>query len=632
MMRKEALMPRIWSFKFKFALTLFVATCAPTSYAFAAGPIDFSKIPPATNLTQSKATFNDRAQMVIESFTGYPMPAFPPANWSNPMPTAVARLRLGQDIEAINRAMLDPSFKAFALPGTDFRNAGPICRRDGDYDFGLATLINAVMPVWNDPTRLWPETKAKLIKEVLTIKGNEHSLRIKLGACGWFDETENHVLMTEGSRYLTNQLLYAEGKKAGKDLPEYDNERNGFNAWMLNHLRGFLINDFSEYNSKPYQAYSIFAIENLYNHATEPRIKMAAELVLDYLSARYSIQSNMLRRYPPIHRLVKYRAVDDMIEYDAESLRHAVLVGNTQRFAEMDNPFVPKGDWHIMLFAALGGYRVPDLIADMIVSRDHVPYYQRIRHGSAEVYSGSKSFLISAGGLFLDGKDMGTGLADGWAMPTMVIPTAGGHLRSQMVQFKGSQVGSKRFNVCVAPGFACGINPLIPSYIPPQCIVEHNNNWTFLNFGAPGCPLPYTFHVAMYSAYCDSWECDHTGDSYGFMEVQESDAQSFDKFKAGVLARNGTHKYHSMLENTYVTSKGDEIRFVPTQVERNTWSIKAINGVAQQTQIDQWGLLEGDILNAGRDGRIVVKNPRWNQSLVLDFKDPMNPRKYYLAN
>ena len=38
-------------------------------------------------------------------------------------------------------------------------------------------------------------------------------------------ESENHVMMIETSRYLTNQLLYI----GGKETVQYDNSRNGMN-------------------------------------------------------------------------------------------------------------------------------------------------------------------------------------------------------------------------------------------------------------------------------------------------------------------------------------------------------------------------------------------------------------------
>ena len=39
----------------------------------------------------------------------------------------------------------------------------------------------------------------------------------------FLEDSENHILMTEGSRYLKNQWL----KKHGNDDPKFDNEING---------------------------------------------------------------------------------------------------------------------------------------------------------------------------------------------------------------------------------------------------------------------------------------------------------------------------------------------------------------------------------------------------------------------
>jgi len=47
----------------------------------------------------------------------------------------------------------------------------------------------------------------------------------------------------------------------------FDNDGTGYTQWMLQYLKGFLQNDFLEYNSRPYQTFSTWALQNLYDFA-----------------------------------------------------------------------------------------------------------------------------------------------------------------------------------------------------------------------------------------------------------------------------------------------------------------------------------------------------------------------------
>ncbi|HEY7461197.1 MAG TPA: hypothetical protein VIC59_04920, partial [Gemmatimonadota bacterium] len=116
-------------------------------------------------------------------------------------------------------------------------------------------------------------------------------------------ETENHILMILAARYLTNQLLYQRDP-----APRHDNRRNGdedrphTTDVLLSLLRNILRGDFSEYNAKPYQTQTRFALLNLATFAYESEVRLAARMVLDYVSARFAVTSNDLRRMLPFRR------------------------------------------------------------------------------------------------------------------------------------------------------------------------------------------------------------------------------------------------------------------------------------------------------------------------------------------
>src|SRR5690348_4835735 len=156
-----------------------------------------------------------------------------------------------------------------------------------------------------------------VLHDLLTERGRPNASEIVI-VCNFvpFRETENHVLMTESARYLTNQLLLGEAQSLHIGDPQspelararqlYDNELNGMEDWMLTHLQGFLQHDFHEYNARPYQRLSIDALRNLASYADnrkpDGRVTTAARMVLDYLTAKYAVSNSALRRATPFRR------------------------------------------------------------------------------------------------------------------------------------------------------------------------------------------------------------------------------------------------------------------------------------------------------------------------------------------
>src|SRR5262249_2288830 len=77
-------------------------------------------------------------------------------------------------------------------------------------------------------------------------------------------ETENHLLMINTSRYLTNQAMIEalddEGGYPNED--EIQSQQDDTRDWLLERLQRIARNDFDEYNARPYQRYSINAVLN----------------------------------------------------------------------------------------------------------------------------------------------------------------------------------------------------------------------------------------------------------------------------------------------------------------------------------------------------------------------------------
>src|SRR5260370_13944665 len=280
-----------------------------------------------------------------------------------------------------------------------------VCTRTGEYDGALTGYITLV-----DGFGSWLDNDVRnhILNDLLNERGPVDP--DEFSYCGGIPETENHLNMMESARYLTNQILYAGGGN-----PLYDNEANGLNHYMLARLQSYLNNDFIEYNSKPYQTYSDNAIQNLHDFAKDLRVKMAARLVLDYISARYAVSSNSLRRNAPYRRRPSHYSPWLLDHYaDAQNARFTLLSGMFQINEEAIEPDATQpgnnqpGDDHRddrqpapkrlsagysedINMLAVSSYRAPDPILDLLMNPDHRSFFHRVHHDVVEMHSSRRS-------------------------------------------------------------------------------------------------------------------------------------------------------------------------------------------------------------------------------------------------
>jgi hypothetical protein len=598
-------------------LTLLLALVAGTARA---GGIDLSDLPVPTNAAEAAAALPERRRRVLAYEAAQPMGEINFQNGSTFADVGVAKLELGMDIDAVNQAILRG--KAYSLPGTDFHDFGTWCSRNGDYDFFLRALTAMVTRHWD---KLYPETKNHLIRELLTVKGGHpviaHTFHCIIDIA--IPETENHILMTESSRMLTNQLnqrwLAEQGRKPE---PRFDNERNGMNAWMLKHLQGFLKDDFFEYNSRPYQPYSVMAIENLFQYADDARVRLAARMVLDYLAGKFAVSSNHLRRQVPFRRQPVYRGLTDMLVIDGETPRWLYLTGDTSLIPGKQAIY----SIGFMAIAAVTDYQPPAFLVDLMLKPE--AYFERFHHTGIELYAGSPSFLITAGGVWSPALDFFTHVNSGWQVATTVMPTKGGVDASEFIGFDGGPDWFTKVNNCIAPGFACGINPILPESIPSDCLTQVRDRdgrgmWTFVDFTAASCPLQYGFYVAQFSAPCDHLACKARGSSYGFLEASEP-VTDFETFRSTIIDRNWHRHFSSRGRNEYVTTDGRYLQFEPLTGSMDWGMIDAGRGEAERN-LHRWPLASGEVMSGDGKGFVTLTRPSTGERLVLDYTDALNP-------
>jgi hypothetical protein len=257
---------------------------------------------------------------------------------------------------------------------------------------------------------------------------------------GQIPESENHRLMIESARFLNNQLTIDElGGSA--NAPNLTSAQASVKQWLLKKFQYLARNDFDEFNARPYHGFSLNALRNLADFASDPDIKTGAQMLIEYSDAKFSTGSNQNRRLVPFRR--HFAAVDCI---DGHGCAGATGLPDNNNYAELLNDFVQLGDSSASFgllfngqtqqlpgglvssaepptaygkaagdptagefggavgdaYAAATSNSIADAsILDLAIRKD-VPYFQRIHHAGYEVYSSSPSALITAGGLKAD--------------------------------------------------------------------------------------------------------------------------------------------------------------------------------------------------------------------------------------
>jgi len=590
-------------------------------------PHPYREVPSASTVEESKAYFDQRAESVIKYHASLNLGSFSRENGKSFPLRALAKLKLGLEIQEVNAAILSPNTKPYALTGTDFTALSPFCVRRGDYDFSLRGWVSLMYEMWDHPELLYPETKQKILDILLTEKGNQVATHRTF--CGFvkIKETENHILLTEGSRYLTNQLIARILKQNGEDYSSYDNRKNGMTEFILKDLKKFLLNDFEEYNSRPYQKITLAGIHSIYEYAEDASVKEMAKMVLDYLSVKFASSSRGLRRVVPFCRQPEHRKDLDILENDALSSAMALFVGDLTYLKQLPEEIVIRDPFHINF--AVGTYRVDDTVLDLIFqsTQKNNDYFQLFGHLGFELYTGNDKYVINAGGKYINQFDVGSGKTDGWAVPIAILPTNGGVNKTELIRILGDWRENKRHNMCVTKDFACGLNLMIPDHIPENCI-EKDGDWTFINFKSPRCALDYGFYVAIYQRPCDNLHCRLGGDSFGFFETQLSRKMSYDHFKKTILSNNKKTSFKSNNWANYKNSENENIRFVINPFKKSYYPIKDERFPFIKAKLTEWPHAWGDFMSSNGRGVIRLKNKFNNSEIVFDVTDLNNPRRY----
>ena len=293
---------------------------------------------------------------------------------------AISCLLEGKRIEEINNYLMNQ--KAVGHPGSPW-----LLYPLGDYDF-TAMAFTALLYLFGEkPELLYPKTREHLLNNILTIEGDK--FRRNVGYM-FLEDSENHILMTEGSRFLKNQWLM----KHGNTDPKYDNKMNGVSKKLKIFLEEIETYGFYEFNSAPYLGYTYCALLNLYEFASGDIRDLAGKL-LDRLNWQYALSSFKFKHFPPNRRRFG-KSFKKNIDSDYHTVMLKVWASLFDDSLSID---MSRGQHHA-LWATFASYKPSDKVMEWIINKPK-PYFVKMGHGynsCPEIISGDKGYLLSAGG------------------------------------------------------------------------------------------------------------------------------------------------------------------------------------------------------------------------------------------
>ena len=296
-----------------------------------------------------------------------------------------AKLLLQKDVDELNRAIQNA--KAWGSTGTSSK-----LNKYGDYDFSEIQWVNILYYFQDAPEVLFPTTAKHIVDHLIIDNGAKPSLKAP-NTLGLIRETENHILMKEGSRYLKNQWLY---DQYGKE--ENNNAKNGLEKFLIAHLESMVKTGFFEFNANPYISYTLEAIHIIHSYSKNEEIKTLSANILNAEHWQYALGSFQLKKYSPFRRRMSRIEITSLF-----GDRHGIMI--RAELAKVNETPIAHEDLpccYDRLFTTItSDYQLPHHIKLMIEEKPN-SYLAKIGHGiksSPEIYYGTPNYLLSAGGL-----------------------------------------------------------------------------------------------------------------------------------------------------------------------------------------------------------------------------------------
>ena len=443
-------------------------------------------------------------------------------------------------------------FKVWGISGSTWA-----LNKMGDYDFPLTNLTTILWLFGDKEDILYPETREHLVNTLLSEEGNKFRYAVPYSLGLWKD-TENHILMTEGSRYLKNRWLALHGNTDEK----YDNIRNGMEDKLLAFMDELRVNGLYEFNSLPYVGYTLVALLNIEAFGSE-RISTKAHEVLDYMNWCYALGSYQLKHYPPMRRRYEKAYIQRLLtDY------HSAFMKSWLSFSPVDkfDADVSKAEVHALMGVCIPYQPVDDVIKTIFDKGNG--YFVQLGHGKnscPEIYSAGKHFLLSAGGANRGENSIIV------ARPICLFLNDTASVLANVFHLAGPGDDFKQWNnTGVYRYFACAAGPVkIPEGLKP---VQDKNSWSVYLMND-------SVSVAVYST-----------EKLGILAIAEN--QHPGEFLANVVLLNSDR---SKLEHQFTMPGGSKIEYDVNSL-KDLWVIKSIDGKPVDRMYDHWPLIQGDFM------------------------------------
>ena len=371
----------------------------------------------------------------------------------------------------------------------------------------------------------------------------------------FLEDTENHILMTEGSRYLKNQWL----RNHGNNCAKYDNKTNGVEEKLKQYLEEIYTYGFYEYNSSPYLGYTYCALLNLSEFASGDIQSLAIKL-LDRLNWQYALSSYQFKHFPPYRRRFG-KSFKKNIDSDYHTVMLKVWASLYSETLKVD---ISRG-YHHALWATMMSYRPPDKVMEWTLQKSG-PYFVKMGHGHnscPEIYSGDKSYLISAGGA-------------NQGRRSLIMP-------KPIVLFLDDD--------------ASDLEEVFHMYGPGEDLMDWNNTGVYIDFACTkgSVHIPEGKQPVVTSGNWQLFDISdgiflvvYSTNDLGIMAISRS--SSADASLNEIINNN---KDISLLAKQFSHPDGNLIEY-DLNAQRDTWVIKKINGVTVDRKFEHWPFMDGE--------------------------------------
>jgi predicted small lipoprotein YifL len=488
------------------------------------------------------------ADSIIRNWSDKPLPDWKLKGKVDAPRIFLAKLLTQKDIAATNEAIMHDVPNG--ITGSTWA-----LNKKGDYDFTL-TILTTILWLYGDSSSyIYPETKDHLLKVLLTEEGNKfrYSAPKTLGLA---PETENHILMTEGSRYLKNRWIMLHGNSDAY----YDNVQNGMEDKLLSDLYQLETKGLYEFNSLPYTGYTITALLNLEAFASE-KLRKEARKVLDYINWCYALGSYQLKHYPPMRRRYEKASFQNITaDYHSIFMKSWVSYSSIQNFSKM----IDGGTPHALMGACMP-YRPADAVVNMLFDKGN-GYFVKMGHGASscpEIYSAGKHFLISAGGTNRGKSSLIL------PRPICLFLNDSAEKLSSVIHLSGPGTDYMQWNnTGVYKNFACAAGPVfIPFSWKPVTVKD---NWSVYS-------LKDGITVAVFST-----------DNFGLIAMFEGNLAN--SLQDELITANPSAE---KLLTEFHFPDGRKITY-DVNAPKNKWVITSSDNQVTDRNFDQWPLIDGD--------------------------------------